>query len=842
MEFLTNKAIPFFLQPFTYNRLSFFYDRMMRQHMEYFTAEMRIKQVSLWREDVRDLFEFTPRKMEVYLLVEAILLNTAALALCKARLPPGSPHWLVACHLLSISCAILYLIMGIWFGFQAFVTAQAYKVRILTQDVRLPVPTWTALEAGRSYGSQYERLRARQMFRIPVIRKQERQAAAMAGARPNDPDTWGQESSIAADPWDLERRVGDGCFPELEPDVNTKKVAEQRHVWQVREASRFFQTYDAFCRVALSAGTSSLASFFCFFCLSSVSMENAAPLAAWGGMAIFSFISIILIRSDLVLTDNYRALCSVLLAAPISICGVVSFVSSRNGGHTGSWGYLMPVALAIQGAWYAFFNEVIYVEAATTGVVLPLSFKNVLFSDVFGWAKLSSTSSWRRGPAAATQAVLTPRVQEAGQSNRKGPLLPSAVCCNPNNPLRPEDVESAWRYHTENAYTVANWTQGAGLDPDAGFETYQREHSNTREGGYTRGYHHQTGLAPWRTFQVNTWFVALMWWLAAVISLHAATFGEESLPNRRVNTHLPGELPLVHVLLGLPVRTGWHAALERPHGLTCDADGKVFVTAGRWSNGRTGLLMSQLAKEIDGTQQVYFDAAPGCEGLTQAGYGIRDISIQSCTPEGVCKVIVLPSQATDLIQCQVSLAELPGHLGTSSNMSAQSLGRAWLEDRGGSVLEEIPGSGSTDYLQPEEISAVELAPCGAKAAGKGIRNCAVMGTTGRRVVLMAPSGALNGQLLPKSLLQHDVYEPLAPGSFALLGEGRFLAMLNRGSGLVRLLDLHRGGHAAATWQLPLRGANTHWSGICAGGGALWGMEAKGGVPSLWRFRLPYLPA
>eukprot|EP00435_Cladocopium_sp_Y103_P025763 s2961_g6.t1 len=69
--------------------------------------EMRIQQVGLWRMDVRDAVELTPKKMEVYLLVIAIELTGAGCCLCKGRIPPGAPPWMVAAgdsdHLLALA-------------------------------------------------------------------------------------------------------------------------------------------------------------------------------------------------------------------------------------------------------------------------------------------------------------------------------------------------------------------------------------------------------------------------------------------------------------------------------------------------------------------------------------------------------------------------------------------------------------------------------------------------------------------------------------------------------------------------------------------------------------------
>eukprot|EP00435_Cladocopium_sp_Y103_P056737 s1075_g19.t1 len=72
-------------------------------------------------------------------------------------------------NVLAICSCISYLFLALWFGLHAFVAAQAYKVRILTQLVRLPIPSWTHMEAARTYGSDYESMGTKQMLRVPVV-------------------------------------------------------------------------------------------------------------------------------------------------------------------------------------------------------------------------------------------------------------------------------------------------------------------------------------------------------------------------------------------------------------------------------------------------------------------------------------------------------------------------------------------------------------------------------------------------------------------------------------------------------------------------------------------------
>mmetsp|Transcript_52155 Transcript_52155/g.169404 ORF Transcript_52155/g.169404 Transcript_52155/m.169404 type:complete len:1017 (+) Transcript_52155:196-3246(+) len=396
---------------FGYNRENYQNDRRQRLLMEMQTAEMRIAQAGLWREDVRSVMELTPRKMEVYLLVIAIELNASACALCKARVPPGSPAWLAVCHTLAICTAIMYLFLGLWFGLHAFVAAQAYKVRILTQIVRLPVPTWQHLEASRTYASSFEKLGANQMLRVPIIQGSQEShcgrppaaaaAGPAAGAAAGDAEgaaaaalaRFDREAMLPCDPWGLERSGSN--MSELQPGVNSSQLEQQQHIWHAREAARFYQTYDAFCRVCMSAGTSSLASFFAFFCLSYVLTENAAPVAAWAGVLVFSAIGIILIGTDLKCSRSQFVKATVLhLTSPV-LCCVVTFVSSKNYGDPGKWEWLMPVALFNKGLWFLYYLHLLRVKEMETGAVLPTSFKGVLYLDPFGWAK-HSMKGWRR--------------------------------------------------------------------------------------------------------------------------------------------------------------------------------------------------------------------------------------------------------------------------------------------------------------------------------------------------------------------------------------------------------------------------------------------------------------
>merc|ERR1719159_1460244 len=140
---------------------------------EFAERGFRVKQAELWREDVRDFISLTERKMSIYLLVNVLLLGFNLNLWCEGRLREGTPEWLVMGNQLAIGGSFTFLLITVWLAMHASVAAQSYQARILTQLVRLPIPTWDELEACRTYASEFESLEPKQMFRVPFITKQE---------------------------------------------------------------------------------------------------------------------------------------------------------------------------------------------------------------------------------------------------------------------------------------------------------------------------------------------------------------------------------------------------------------------------------------------------------------------------------------------------------------------------------------------------------------------------------------------------------------------------------------------------------------------------------------------
>lgn len=882
---------------FEYNKENFMEDREQRQIMEYELTSFRIEQVRMWREDIREIAELTPEKLEIYLLVIALELGFCVMALCKGRVPPGAPPWLVACHTIAVIAAFVYLLLAFWFAMHAFVSAQAYKVRILTQLVRLPVPTWRQMEASRTYSSAFEKLGYRQMLRLPFLNPQARVArhrccaeeaddnsprrAAAASSTMLNEDRQNKES-LAADPWGLERR-GDG-IPELAPDVNVQ-AERQRHIWLIREASKFYQTYDAFSRVSMSAGTCSLATFMCYYCLSYVLTENAAPAAAWGGMIVFSGSAVVIIVNDMQLKRGDFCMLLILKLLPPALSAVVTFRSSKSAGDPGDWEYLMPVALLAHGLSELYYLALFRVREVQTGALLPLAFRGLLFLDPFAWAKHTGTwhkrlrqSLMQQGklPQWATSSFalgnrssissrnLLQRSMSLGRgefglfsrsrmlsgfgsnaslnsddSVRRASTLPTMECVETSGPIRPEDV--AHNGHDEEAPSQApesiSFRPGTFTASDC--EPVERVQFSTG----TDIHGEFPGLVPWKVFFSNTMVLTIMWWFAAAVALVNARKGAAVFvsPNYGLEDGVVAPMADIRIAggremhFGMRFSTKWgnSSVMAAPHGLTCDPSGKVFATIGPTVAGQRGLLHGRLEGST-----VRFAPSPPCRALNQQ---VQDVAFTECfdVETGNCSAHVL-SRGGQLVTCPLSTES--GHLAKDRHLS-----RSWLQDRGG----RPPPDAAQGLLYREELSSISAVPCiasdripkkhGNNAAGSA--ECFVVGTTAKRMVQLEQRG-VSGPFVPRRLLRLDSGEVPGSGSLALL-KGRFVGMLIQGQGVLQMLDMEAGGRVAGTWRLPhlrtqqRRGGGGQWAGICGGGDSFYVLE-DGDDPGIWRFPVPEL--
>ncbi|EER16445.1 hypothetical protein Pmar_PMAR021043 [Perkinsus marinus ATCC 50983] len=155
---------------FKYNRTNYQFDYELNQDRVYHTQKMRVEQVDLYREDVRDLFELTIGKMDTYIVVNTLTLGFVVGFFYEGRLPEdGTPAWLVWLWGMHLICAIFFLLLSVWFAIHASIVAQTFKARVLTQWMRLPIPGEDEINPIAARLQDYETSGVKRMFRIPVV-------------------------------------------------------------------------------------------------------------------------------------------------------------------------------------------------------------------------------------------------------------------------------------------------------------------------------------------------------------------------------------------------------------------------------------------------------------------------------------------------------------------------------------------------------------------------------------------------------------------------------------------------------------------------------------------------
>lgn len=353
------------------------FDGKLRIEKEFQRQEMNIRQFELYREDVRDLVNLTVVKMDKYLIVNLLQFGFCITLLTEGRAEEQqgaeSPPWLLWLTQMCNAGAFVYYLLSVWLAVHASIAAHSFGVRLLTQIVRLPLPSEEQLDAARSTSEEFEGESLGYWFRVPLWRAQLRKLnAAMANVNARDDDTMSE--------------AGDSVVPE---DFGSP-VALLHHVRLFRQLQANWQSYDAYARVCMALGTSQLLHAICYYCMGMLVAAGDVVWPAVSSTILFVGCGWILTRLDLYLSRRRVVAAGVLLATPpllgtISItCERGHYAFMRNKFYMELWKYLMPIAYTLHLLWIIF---TIWVAKANylNQVALPTKFRSVLYLDVFGW-------------------------------------------------------------------------------------------------------------------------------------------------------------------------------------------------------------------------------------------------------------------------------------------------------------------------------------------------------------------------------------------------------------------------------------------------------------------------
>lgn len=819
---------------FQYNRKNFMYDRGQRTETEYQIMEYQIKKQDLFREDVRDIVELTAVKMDTCTIITVIQLGFCIVALCEGRMGDGTPPWLVAAHTLTLCTAFGYFLLSVWFAMHATIAANAYKVRLLTQVVRLPIPSWAQLEGARTYASSYEKTDARQMFRVPFMcgkqedvakgncfpglsqtqqrKPSDRQTAAFRdeGCQ-EDASSMNHDNNISADPWGLERPGANIYELDGNLQIDPRKL---RHIQLVREAMQYWAASDAFARVCMSIGSQLFAIGLSYYVIGYLLIINHAVVAAWLSVVLLVSASWAFVRIDMSLTagEYITAFCLLVISPLCILVSATLWAMDREGT---SIQILMPFAYIGHILWLVFLVRICKVTEQKNGVMLPTGYRAVLYIDVFGWIKRNV-----EGVTADTESPTSTRSERLPEPDRllgAGPAVqgvryeggrpvPMRVeqLAGANRPPRPADI-------SKTAFAPSTFVPGVKDGED--------EHVT---GG-------PAGRRPWTVFFVTTWAFAALWFASGVVismQLLGVT-GLKLAPQLKETGPVTALLELERnpewLPSGIQVSTGWPHDNVNPIGLACDGASNTMVVSSRY-----GLYTADLSNAT----HVQFLHAPHCEDVE--GASLQDVSLECGTEAspGACQAIVLHQKGRRLARCALKEAsDQHGHIinATAQAHSATDIAGQWLSSR------TVAG----------KVHVVALAQ--KRQCTDQKRECLYVGTSDQRIVEMHESVDREGTraLFPKRVVgtKISITAPATGGGMDMIYD-RYLGLLQRDGRRLQVNDLRSGGATAGLWRLPdhpkaptLIPEGKTWTAMCAAGEHLY-LLSEGLSPQLWRFPVP----
>ncbi|CAK9110495.1 Uncharacterized protein SCF082_LOCUS51317 [Durusdinium trenchii] len=798
-------------EAYMYNRENFLYDRSLRRRKEFQVQNFRVAQAELWRRDVRDLISLTEYKMHVYLLVNVLLLGITVALWCQGKLPHSTPVWLMTGNALAMAGAFSFILLSIWMAMHAAVSAQSFEARLLTQMVRLPIPTWKEVEACRTYASEFERLETKQLFRIPfVMGKQEGlvppdpEPASGASASHDDDESPSTASrrfmeEAHVDPWGLESTGAK--LPELGSRMG-HGMHKYRHVKLARQAMAFWQSYDAFARICMSIGVNQLLNAASYFILAYYMTEAKVPSSATYGVVVLTTMAETLNRLDMSLTWWQLRLMQLFLYLGPAIATTSCWAWVEDGWELAEG--LVVCAFLAHAAYLLTVNTLCHMHLEHNGAMLPVVYRSVLYLDVFGW---SSQARHQRPSGADTPrtdistAALSVRTPEQPSSDAGKPAL--AMVDHQNGRPQPKRPEEQNSHRDDFQHNAGAPSVGEQADhPLTGFSEFYRADgwlSTTNEipedAAIVTGCEHDAPISlPRQTFSCAMNLLCLAWIVAAVwfaIVIEKATFGKHhAIFHKKASfVETGGYLPRLSSLMQtneehlsskeLSLSVSWPHANVLPQSFACDANGTEFVISDGLALWRAGMSNSSMS----------FEEAP-----CLAGESLLDAALQ-CTEqrEGPCNVLVLHRAGRRLSSC---------------NAEGRDISDAWLEELRDPGAAERFG-GEAPHARVEK--AITLSP---QSNCRG-ENCLLLGTSRGRLVRLTERA---GKLAPlQALLDRDPHESEAwvPGSMRSLGRAH-VGVLANGT----RLHIHEASSGRWAGELLL---SSPAEGFCAGGGYLYFM-------------------
>lgn len=380
---------------YAYNQGRFQFDAGQKQTFAHQLINMRIQQWSLFREDIRDLFNLTTSHMSTYMVVGTLFLGYSVSHMWYITTFPEDPPWLKFFWMNCFISAMCYGFLAVWLAMHGAIAAQSASVQLLTRAIRPPYPSVSELGNVRHELANYEASGPLKFFSPPKFAGR---GSGMAPMAPNSsalPER--SQSSVQASategPEDQQGHAFDGPSSkhpaglpspwEFAPGLSAEMGMHVKLFQQLQET---FLPFDAYARVCLMTGVSNVVTAFSYFWIAHQDWSHEGSfLAALGGSCLLMFTTLVLYKLDLYVEKRRLWIFkSVVLCAPI--VSMASLITWRKGQGWQAVHALTELVLVCSTCLMHICWLVLFVWEARPSkenLDLPLSFRSVRYLDVF---------------------------------------------------------------------------------------------------------------------------------------------------------------------------------------------------------------------------------------------------------------------------------------------------------------------------------------------------------------------------------------------------------------------------------------------------------------------------
>jgi hypothetical protein len=345
-----------------FNRDGWQFQYDLRQQDLYQRQKMRVKQVALYREDLRHLFGLTIGKMDNYTIVSSLMLGIVMEMFYKGRMPSASPQWLFWCWSISTAAAMYYFLLSLWLALHASIFAQTFSVRALTQWLRLPIPTAREIREGCARLEDFEKEKLGGIFRVPLLQ------ADRKGEREREEEQDPQRRHDLATEWDL----------------------FHRHFLLFNKLHQKWQGHEAYARVCMSLGINQLFSALSYFALAYYNIAYGVAWSGWAFVTMFQTCSMVHgnLTFNLSRKSHYLMVSLLLLPAILMSIAVVFYqISGKETNNTLSVSIMSSLSMLAHCAWGVFFLFKTWGDHNG----LPVKFSTIWCIDVLGFGLTTLT-------------------------------------------------------------------------------------------------------------------------------------------------------------------------------------------------------------------------------------------------------------------------------------------------------------------------------------------------------------------------------------------------------------------------------------------------------------------